>query len=205
MHTSSKLLNREDMIAMFKAIGEIAAARDTTYEIAIYGGSALMLSFDYRQSTQDIDFETVSYSSPSAKPIACLDDASKQVIDIADVAAANIGLPKGILRDDVSIFVSDTAKYHLFGEYGSLRVLQAAPEYILSMKVMSMRSSFETQDMRDIWELIDACEIKTLAQLLKLFESFYPDHELPLRNKLLLEDVFEAKQNGEPYSAALGW
>jgi len=134
-----------------------------------------------------------------------ISDASKSIIDISNLVAANLGLPSGLLRDDVSIFVSDVAKYRLFGDYGALRVFQATPEYILAMKVMSMRSSFETQDIHDIWELIDACGIKSKDELIELFASFYPNQKLPVRNQLILEDIFEAKQNGKSYSPYLGW
>lgn len=53
-------ISRKDMLSIFEAMGQTCKSSGVHYEIAIYGGSALMLSFDYRQSTADIDFVPIS-------------------------------------------------------------------------------------------------------------------------------------------------
>lgn len=184
------------MLAIFEEMGKVCREEGAYYEIAIYGGSALMLSFDYRQATFDIDFVPVS-------------GAADKIVEIANRAAAVLGLPQNLLRDDVSIFVSDAARYEVYGEFpkgeGNLRIFTATPEYIFSMKLLAMRRTVETHDMRDIWELIDACRIDDVEAATNLLEKFYPNRSLPSRNRLLLEDVFEAKRQNKPYSPVLGW
>lgn len=187
---------KSDMLAMFRRIGEICRQRNAYFEVAIYGGSALMLQFDYRQSTVDIDYVPIF-------------GASERIEEIANQAARDLGLQQDILRDDVSIFISDYAKYKPYGEFpkghGNFRVFLATPEYIFSMKMLSMRNVMETQDLRDAWELADVCGISTIEAAENLLSKFYPGKVLPIRNRLILQDVFEAKANGQAYSPAMGW
>lgn len=188
-------MSRADMVAIFQKMGEICRDHNSCFEIAIYGGSAIMLSFDYRESTMDIDFIPVCGSAD-------------KISSIANQAAQALGFPAHLLRDDVSVFISDLAKYQPYGEFpkgaGNLRVFTAAPQYILAMKILSMRSAMENQDFRDIWELSDACDIKDAATAIELVKQFYPGKVLPTRNRLLLEDVFESKQKKECYSPMIG-
>ena len=184
------------MLSIFEEMGKACREEGVYYEIAIYGGSALMLSFDYREATFDIDFVPVS-------------GAADKIAEIANRATAALGFPPNLLRDDVSVFVSDAARYEVYGEFpkgdGNLRIFSATPEYILAMKMMAMRSTAETEDLRDIWELADACGINDAEAATGLLEKFYPGKRLPVRNRLILEDVFEAKRQNRPYSSALGW
>lgn len=189
-------MSRADMLKMFTKMGEIFAESGAYFEIAIYGGSAIMLSFDYRESTVDIDFMPVKGSAI-------------EVSDVANQAAEALGLQQNILRDDVAMFVSETVKYNLFGEFpkgtGNLRIFTAAPDYIFAMKMMSMRNVLETQDVRDVWELADVCGITDVETAIDVLAQFYPEKKLPVRNKLILEDVFTAKKNNQKYSNEIGW
>lgn len=184
------------MISVFAEMGKLCQSVGKYYEIAIYGGSSLILAFDYRQATFDIDYVPMT-------------GASSDIVKIAEQAFKSLNLPLGLLRDDVSIFVSDIAKYDFFDEFpkgeGNLRVFTASPEYIYSMKMLSMRSAMETEDLRDIWELSDKCGIDNIESAINILEKFYPEKSLPIRNKLLLEDIFNAKQQHKPYSREFGW
>lgn len=190
------MIGRENMLDLFMEIGKAAKEAGKFLEIAVYGGSALMLSFDYRQATHDIDFVPVS-------------GATGEITEIANRAATLLGLPQDLLRDDVSIFVSNVAQYRVYGEFpkgdGNLRVFTAKPEYIFAMKLLAMRSSIETHDLRDIWELADECGVANTEAAIRLVEKFYPGQDLPVRNRLILEDVFDAKRQNKPYSPMLGW
>jgi hypothetical protein len=191
-----KKLSKSDMLSIFEKMGELCKQQDLTLEIAVYGGSAIMLEFDYRSATFDIDFVPVSGGADKVKTLA-------------NAASKALNFPEHILRDDVSLFVSDTAEYALQGDFpkgaGNLRVFTATPEYIFAMKMLAMRSSMETQDLRDIWELADACDIKSAEEADTMLAKFYPKSVLPLRNKMIIEDVFQAKNEHKPYSPMLGW
>lgn len=187
------------MDRLFHEMGRICESRGLHLEIAVYGGSALMMDFSYRLASHDIDFHPVR-------------GGGERIRSIAREAAGRLGLEDFMhdaMRDDVSIFVSERAEHLPHGDYGgergTFRVLKASPRYILAMKVMAMRSSLETQDMLDVWQLVDACKISSAKEALDLVGKFYPDQVIPKRNVLLLEDIFDEKRAGRPYSAAIGW
>ena len=51
----AEALDRDKLLAAFDEIGSAAAAAGTTLQIAVYGGSALMLASNFRFSTEDAD------------------------------------------------------------------------------------------------------------------------------------------------------
>lgn len=166
-------------------------------EIAVFGGSAIALMFDFRDSTLDVDV------MPISGDISLVKEISRQI------AAEDDELPEDWLNDAVEIFKSDNCDYQLMGEFPpekpDIRVFTATPEYIFAMKVLAMRSSLEAHDVFDIWNLIDKIGISSHKEGKKLVEKYYPDRELPQRNDLILMDIFEEKEKNSPYSATLGW
>lgn len=187
------------MSLLFSEMGRLCNERGWHLEIAIYGGSALILDFSYRPASHDIDFHPLS-GSP------------EQIKMLANEAACNLGMDQVLresMRDDVSVFVSDCPDHLPHGDFGGacgqLRVFKASPQYILAMKVMSMRSSLETHDPFDVWNLLDACGIASEDEAVALVEKFYPDMKIPRRNLLILDDLLAAKSQRSPYSAMLGY
>jgi len=47
--------DRATLLAAFRDLGRAAWAEGITIEIAVYGGSALTLIFDWRAATKDVD------------------------------------------------------------------------------------------------------------------------------------------------------
>lgn len=177
-------------------IGNRIAEAGQTAEIAIYGGSALLLEVGAREATKDVDYVTL-----------CGSDSL--LLQAADEVASRYGLETGWLNDAVGIFISDKPDYRLVGDFPSerpgLRVFRASAEYMLAMKLMSMRSALESNDVRDVWDLVDRCGVSTADEARSFLARFYPGQRLPRRNSLILEDLFEAKGQGQEYSPALGW
>lgn len=185
---------------LFSEMGRLCAEQGKQLEIALYGGSALILDFSYRRATHDVDYCVVK-GDP------------RDVRDIALQACEKMGISskaRVLIRDDVSDFISDNADHILHGDYGNtsrggLRIFKASPQYILSMKILSMRSALETHDVRDVWELCKACGIQSSEEAVELVSKFYPSTRIPRRNQLILEDIIESQQKGHAYSDALGW
>jgi len=181
---------------LFGEIGRRLRERRQVAEIAVFGGSALVLTFDYREATRDIDYVPL-VADPRA------------LEEVASEIGQQENLPENWLNDAVRIFTSDTPDYRLVGDFPDgkpgLRVYSASPRYLLAMKIMSMRSSLETNDVLDVWNLIDACGVRNAEEAAALTKEFFPSKDIPRRNQLLLEDVFEAKGNNQAYSRAIGW
>ena len=60
------------------------------------------------------------------------------------------GCPPDWLNDAVKGYLSDRGDFHPYLESSNLRVLTAAPEYLLAMKCMAMRLGEEFHDEDDV-------------------------------------------------------
>ena len=49
------LLTRQEIVAAFARLGQLAAADGYTLRLVLVGGAAMVLGYDARQSTQDVD------------------------------------------------------------------------------------------------------------------------------------------------------
>lgn len=117
-----------------RRIGEIALSAGKILEISVYGGSALVLTFNQRPATRDVDavFE---------KDRVFVRKASERV-------AAEFGWSDDWLNAGVKGFLSHAdatpAAKSLFRTFPSeeepgLRVLVASPGYLFAMKCLAMR------------------------------------------------------------------
>jgi hypothetical protein len=181
---------------LLSALGNRLADAGAVAEIALYGGSALLFVTDLRETTRDVDYVRVA-GDPSA-----LRGAAAEVSRAA-------GVGDGWFSDAVEIFKSDDPDYRFLGDFPperpGLRVFSASPEYVLSIKLMSMRSSLSSSDVSDVWSLLDACGVTAEGEALDLVERFFPGRGLARRNVLVLRDVLDAKERGQPYSREIGW
>lgn len=189
-------LGRDDIRALLFEIGEALSAQGLVAEIAVYGGSAILMAGGTRPSTKDVDFVPLSGDG-------------KEFREAADRVGARHGLEPGWMNDAVSIFASETPDYRTVGDFPperpGLRVFAASPQYLLAMKLMSMRSPFETNDFSDIWELADICGVRSADEAREWLGGFYPDSPLPAHRSLALDGIFAAKAAGQPYSTMLAW
>lgn len=101
------MLTSYDIREIFHEMGRICAIRGHYLEIAVYGGSALVLDFSFRQTTQDIDFFIEERS---------LED----VLEVASEALSNLGRPELLkaFSADVRFVRSSNAEYLEDGLFG---------------------------------------------------------------------------------------
>lgn len=195
MSQEGKLLSGQDIESILNEIGEMLASNGEIAEFAIFGGSAISLMFNFRDSTRDVDYMPVSGN------MSALIEASKKIGEKHELA-------EGWLNDAIEIFKSDNPDLNFHGEYPvgkpGIRVFTCSPEYLFAMKALSMRSSLSSNDVFDAWNLIDQLGLDSSDKAFEIVEKFYPGG-LPERNRLILMDVFESKFAGEAYSPMLGW
>jgi len=154
-----------------RELGRRAHAVGRIIEIAIYGGSAIVLTMDGRAATKDVDavFEK--------------DRGFVRTIS-AEIADAH-GWDRGWLNDGVKGWLSaaeaDPESKKLLGTYPSeeepgLRVFVARPEYLFAMKCRAMRIGGieQSQDVADIQLLARAIGIATADQALDLVPQLLP-------------------------------
>lgn len=179
--------NRESLERALETLGRRAYAEGKTIEIAIYGGSALMLTFDWRVATKDVD---------------AVFEADKQTIRrlARDIAKENDWDPDW-LNDGVKGFLSaadsSPEAKRLFRTFPSesepgLRVLVANPAYVFAMKCRAMRLGGveESTDIADITRLAQEIGLTSAQDALDLVAAFYPDRIIEPKTRFGLEEIF---------------
>lgn len=92
--TASPLLTIDVLHDVLTELGALARDEGKVIEVAIYGGSALMLASNFRITTRDVD--------------AVADDDGQRVIErLAASIATRRGWPSDWLNDQVFPFLSD--------------------------------------------------------------------------------------------------
>jgi hypothetical protein len=157
----------------FGVMGRYLRERHTVGEIALYGGSAILLQFPWRKATEDVD---AVFREPEAA-----------VKDAAAYAATQLRLPDEWLSDAVGGFTAATEPdgfFLLYGDYPAgdetgLRVFLAKPEYLCAMKLKALsRSSYDDKDFNDLVGLAIAAGITSETALTDLFSSFFPGEKI---------------------------
>jgi hypothetical protein len=186
--------SRETIEAAFQALGTYACADGCVIDIAVYGGSALMLVTNFRASTFDVD--------------AIADDANQAQLErYAAKVAADQNLPVGWLNDQVFPYLSDkvdgfATEHDLFRSYpmGSepgLRVYVPSPEYMCALKLIALRiEGADAKDYEDLAHLTAYLRLKTPADALALVSRFYSRGEVSGRVEngiKRLYDLFEER------------
>jgi len=174
-------------------LGVLARAEGKVIDLAVYGGSALMLASNFRQTTRDVD-GVVSADQP--------------LIDrLAGVIATRRGWPQDWINDGVRTYLSPNVDgvsehHHLFRSYPSeqepgLRVFVPTAEYILAMKLMAMRldETAGKSDLDDIINLLDVVEIATPEAAIAFAAGFYPEAQISARLLLGMQELWRLKRS----------
>jgi len=179
-------LTKKDVFAALKALNERLAEAGIKAEICLYGGTSMMLAFNARLSTKDVD--------AVFKP--------KGIIrKLAEGIADDLGLEKGWLNDGVKGFLSEKGKFTGKGlrQFPNIQITRPTADYLLAMKCMAARApGYDTRgDRADILFLMRHLKISTEKEALDLVERFYPKERIvPKTQFFVLECVNEL--NNEP-------
>jgi hypothetical protein len=180
-----KPFDRRTLEAAFNEIGRRARADGRIVDIAVYGGTALVLTLDHRQATRDVD--------------AVFDTDSTWLRAITRTIAQDNGWDETWINDGVKGYLShmDSASRQLFRTYPSeaepgLRLYIASPEYLFAMKCMAMRiGGVEvTEDKSDILAPAAAIGIIGADQAIEIVAKFYPQDRIPPKRRFGLEEMF---------------
>lgn len=191
----AKQLDAELIRKAFAIMGEFLRDRKVLGEIAVYGGSAVILQFSTgRQLTQDVDVKVVSHDG--------------LVRQAADHAARRLGLLRSWLSDGVVMYTSraeserDMVSVGVFPEDGhpGLRVVAAGPRYLLAMKLIALeRSTLTDRDFQDAVALGAEVGANTESDLLEIIEQFFPGEPIPANTSARLGEIgaaIAARRNG---------
>ena len=187
------MLTAQDLHDAFMELGAQARVEGKVIDLAVYGGSALMLASNFRLATQDVD--------------AVVEGDQSIVTRLAEVIARRRGWSPDWLNDGVRTYLSPNAesmtKHHtLFRAYPSeqepgLRVFVPTAEYMLAMKLMAMRldPAAGKSDLADIVNLVDVVGLTTVEETIDFAALFYPEAKISARLHLGIRELWRIKEN----------
>ncbi len=182
-------LSIDTVVSAFEAMGEYLRERHLLGEIAIYGGTAILLQFDWRKTTEDVD------------AVIRTDEREGAVKDAIAYAALRLGLTDDWLNNFVGGFTPETEPDAFFSAYGTyprgaapgLRVFLAKPEYLCAMKLKAL----QRDDVGDR-DFEDAVQLGLDDEFVRLFASFFPQEALDPIASARLPQVAQAIQARRP-------
>jgi predicted nucleotidyltransferase len=181
-----------DQVALEFALSELGRRSyeaGRTVEIAIYGGSALLLTMDRRVSTRDVD--------------GVFEQDKDFVKKLAAGMAEEFGWDENWLNDGVKGWLSTVDanpgvkvlfKTYPSEEQAGLRVFVPKPEYLFAMKCRAMRIGGidSSSDIEDIKLLAHKIGLTSSEDALALVESFYARGMLEPKTRFGLEEIFSS-------------
>ena len=166
------LFDRDRLGRAFELLGEDLAARGTFVEIAVYGGGAIMLQFEWRRSTEDVDavvregFDE-AVLAPSVKAVADRMSLDPEWLNNA------VGMFTPLREDETLFALSGT---YPAGDRPGLRVLVAGPYYLLALKLQALRSLERgDRDMQDARALAAHLGLTSTDDLERLYTSIFDE------------------------------
>lgn len=172
-------LSQKDILEALASLSTLLSTQNIRGEICLFGGVAMVLAFQARQSTKDID----AIFAPT--------DSIRKMIDLI---GEEKGWEKGWFNDGVKRFISNnhhTTRFNL-PQFPYLNVTMPVPEYLFSMKCMAARIGIsESQDEADARLLCHHLNLKSPEEAFKIVESYYPKHQIPPKTQYFIESFFE--------------
>lgn len=172
-----ELLDRDGILAAFRALDEELGKSAVRGEIFVVGGAAMALAYDTRRSTVDVD----AVFAPSS-----------EVRTAAARVAQRMDLEPDWLNDAAKAFLpgDDPARIAVY-EGTNLGVAAASPRFLLTMKLLAARVERDVDDIKALYRL---CGFTTADQGLELVRHAYPDAIIPVRTRLLLEELYPQQE-----------
>jgi hypothetical protein len=172
----ARALDRDKLLEAFDEIGRAAVAAGTRMQIAVYGGSALMLASNFRFATEDVDVSQLQQPWPD------------WLRDVTERVAKQNGWSADWFNDGVAFHLSalaDPADDHLeFGtfprglEEPGLMVYVPSARYLLALKLKAIRINDPVrgdQERLDILNLMRVVGVGTAEEAVNLLAHFFPN------------------------------
>ncbi|HMK90876.1 MAG TPA: hypothetical protein VK446_14740 [Methylocystis sp.] len=181
------VFNAERLGDALHELGCIARDAGRVIDIAVYGGSCLMLVSNFRLATADVD--AVAMEDQSFLDEAALDVAERR------------GWPRDWLNDGVRTYLSPLLEgyeqHTLFRAYPNeqtpgLRVFVPSAEYILAMKLMALRLDLGggSNDLEDIFNLLQIAGLKDKSEIIGFAARFYPEARVSGKLALAIDYIW---------------
>jgi hypothetical protein len=173
-------IGRREIIEAFERMGELAVARGTSIELVLLGGALMVLVYEARPSTRDVD--AVILEPPEAS----------KVREIAQAVADEREWPSDWLNDGAKGFLVGLTFGPVIFSAPGIEVRRPATAQLLAMKLSAWRDDVDIADARrllhemgggrdEIWHsvqpyLVPGNELKAQYAFADLWEEAYGDN-----------------------------
>jgi hypothetical protein len=166
--------DRDQLLGAFDEIGEAAVGANTRLDIAVFGGSALLLASNFRFNTEDVDIAELKEPWP-----AWLTKAVGEIAERNDWS-------RDWFNDAVNFHLSSQTTDRDLVKWGTfprtldkigLTVFVPTAEYMLALKLKASRiSDFAKgkQDLSDLRNLLRVLDIRDAEAAIAVFAKFFP-------------------------------
>jgi len=161
-----------------KRLGEELNKEGKSGEILLTGGAAMCLVHSARDMTKDVD---------------ALYEPKSEINQLVGMIAEQEGLPKDWMNDAVKGFVTKDAPVDDFLVMDGLKITVVAPEYLLSMKLMSVR--YGETDTNDIFFLMNKLQIKTEDEAFDILARYFPENRVLPKAMYLVQEYIAQRQD----------
>lgn len=192
--------DRDQLLAAFDRIGRAAVRAGTRLEIAVYGGSALILASNFRFATEDVDASTLEGEWP-----AWLTEEVHRI-------AADNRWSADWFNDAISFHLSplaDRAAAHVeFGTFPrdaepvGLVVHVPNAEYMLALKLKASRVADPAkgdQELQDIANLIRAAGVRSIEDAIEILARYFPRSAADAgKQRFVLRQIWPEEEGDAP-------
>jgi len=172
-------ITKQKLIAALNLLGERAHQDGITLEICLYGGALMMLVYDTRTITKDVD--AIIHPSREGRVLA------KQV-------ARELGLPDDWLNDNVRMFIAPTEQVRPIPWEGpGIKLTAPTAGYLLAMKALACRDPLPGYqgDFDDLRFLIPKLGIRSVGDIQSYINKYYPEHVITKEHEIVLASLIE--------------
>ena len=166
-------LSGDDIKQAFEALARELEQTDTGAELIIVGGAALVLLFNARESTKDVD---AFFVRPKAATVRLA----------AERVAESLKLPSDWLNDSAKGYLVGLSKGDLLYKSPFLTVYAASLPQLLAMKLSAWRDAIDREDARLLLQKMTGSR----EQVWSTLEPFITKHLLD-KASYAFEDLWE--------------
>lgn len=176
-HMPEPLFGADEVRHAFTMLAAKLERTGVVGQVHVIGGAAMLLAFDARTITRDID----AVFTPDGPMRAA----------IAEIAAEQ-SWPTTWLNDQACMYMArQPGRGATVFDHPHLQVMTTPPEHLLAMKVLAARS---TRDREDVELLVGRLKITAAATVWDIVARFFPDEQIPARSRMFVEDILAALQ-----------
>ena len=171
----SAAFGRDALLDAFDRIGRAAVQEGTKLQIAVYGGSALMLASNFRFATEDVDVSRLEHPLPDWLAVV-IDEIARENHWQDDWFNDGVAAHLSRLADN-SVDHLEFGAFPRDGSAVGLAVSVPSAEYLLALKLKAFRIMDplrgETERL-DILNLMRVVGISTVEDAIALLGRYFP-------------------------------